>query len=349
MSKIEWCDETINPIIGCSKKSSGCKNCYAEKMAVRLQAMGVRGYKDVVKDGKWTGRMNFVESEIDKPGKWKKPKRIFVGSMTDIFHDDVPFEWLNKLWDMFFENPQHIFIVLTKRPKRMREFVKKHAYRRHFGWIENDKKPFEFGELIHLDDLYYRNMCGYATSSDCNKYLCSNKQNEEYNNGIGGCCCSNCPIANSDPHVKDLEKIGIDNQYEIDEEGYSMDCDWMQLYARPKDAFIKNVWIGTTVENQIQANYRVPTLLDTPANVRFLSVEPMLSKVKIPNIKKLDWVICGGESGHGARELNPEWVRSLRDQCVEAGVPFFFKQWGGNNKKKNGRLLDGKIYEEFPK
>lgn len=123
MSKIEWCDETINPIVGCSKVSPACNNCYAEGMARRLQAMGTRGYEDVVDEkGKWTGKLNFIGSELEKPKKWKKPKRIFVGSMTDLFHENVNFEWIDKIIGMVKDNPIHTFIFLTKRAERMNEY-----------------------------------------------------------------------------------------------------------------------------------------------------------------------------------------------------------------------------------
>lgn len=259
MSKIQWTNETLNPIIGCNKISEGCKNCYAEKMAFRLAHMEwnninadnyICSYGNVVAPNvpKWTGQTHFQESQLEKPFKWKKPRMIFVCSMGDLFHESVDFVWIDKVFNIIRDNPQHTFQILTKRPERMQE------------WF----------------------------------------------------------------------KIRI-NTY-------------------------NNVWLGVTTENQEQANKRIPILLQIPARIHFISVEPMLSEVDLecfpetgcPSnfIHDLDWVICGGESGHNARPIKAEWVRSLKDQCESANVPFFFKQW---NKKEEGSLLDSKEYKQFPK
>jgi protein gp37 len=295
MSKIEWCDETINPIVGCSKISAACDNCYALNMANRLQEMNVRGYTDVVRknsDNKleWTGYLNFIESELQKPSKWKKPKRIFVGSMTDLFHENSDFTWINKIINMIKENPHHTFMFLTKRPGRMYRYFGEH--------IENQN--------------------------------------------------------------------------------------------------IKNLWIGVTVENQREAELRIPILLHTPGdNIRFVSVEPMLERINFASIvklefydlnaltgkmidldpvfadcynennktNKLDWVICGGETGNGARPMHPDWVNALFEQCKNHNTPFFFKSWGewtyanSNGEQKSikvgkrvaGGLLNGEKYNEFPR
>jgi protein gp37 len=307
MSKIEWCDATINPIVGCSKISPACHNCYAEGMAKRLQSMGTRGYDGVVtEEGKWSGKLNFVWSELEKPMKWKKPRRIFVGSMTDLFHENVSDEWIDEIMVRVQFEKQHTFIFLTKRTERMKEYFSSREFR---------------GQ--------------------------------------------NC-----------------------------------------KDGVVQNLWIGTTVENQEQANIRIPILLNTPATKRFVSIEPMLEKIDIwnvdnfiydgflkgyvdkeyslvsgasPNICKLDWVICGGESGRNARSLHPDWVKDLQEQCEISNTPFFFKQWGefmeenqmtdkltqmkgqtssfmsdGSltfhrcGRKSAGKLLDGKLCQAFP-
>ncbi|MDF2499371.1 MAG: hypothetical protein K0Q77_85 [Anaerosporomusa subterranea] len=240
-TKIEWADKTWNPITGCTKISPGCHNCYAERMAKRLQAMGQERYRNGFKP---TCHMEVLE----EPFRWQKPKRIFVCSMSDLFHEDVPFEFIAKVWEVFYEcGPckrtfnDHTFLVLTKRPERMLEF-----------------------------SIWYRK----------EKYM---------------------PI------------------------NYS------------------NVWLGVTAENQEQADIRIPILLQIPAEKRFVSVEPMLGSIVInqylPHYPRLfserngfknflDWVICGGESGPGARPVHPAWVRGLRDQCQTTGVPFLFKQWG---------------------
>lgn len=259
MSKIEWTNETWNPIIGCTKISPGCDNCYAEIMAFRLMHMPYTSYyQNVLKDNgeshphkfrnlpKWNGKTHFVKSQLEKPLKWKKPRMVFVCSMGDLFHESVPFIEIDSIFSIMSDNDQHTYQILTKRPDRMREF---------FYWKS----------------------------------------------------------------------------------------DWYGKKWQPKD----NIWFGVTAENQEQANIRIPVLLKIPAAVRFVSIEPMLSPIDISNYlkvinesgwhdfggpfsgrNKLDWVICGGESGHKARPMHPDWVRSLRDQCKAAEVPFFFKQWG---------------------
>lgn len=247
--KIGWLNlpgyrgETWNPIIGCSKVSDGCKNCYAERMAGRLAHMpGAYEYSNVVDSNptRWTGKTHFVQSAIDKPLHWKKPRVIFVCSMGDLFHEDTSFEEINAVFSVMSDNDQHIYIVLTKRPERMVEF-------------------YEWKKTQH----------------------------------------------------------GINWQ--------------------PKD----NVWIGVTAENQKEADQRINWLNLIYASVKFVSIEPMLSPINFDSalgytlkwhtggLKNcISWVICGGESGHNARPMHPDWARSLRDQCRDAGVPFFFKQWG---------------------
>lgn len=258
--KIQWLNipgykgETWNPIIGCSKVSDGCKNCYAEKMAYRITNIELskygaysdrREYKNVVQGvfsgAGWNGKTHFVKSAIDKPMRWKKPRVIFVCSMGDLFHEDTSFEEINAVFSVMSDNDQHIYIVLTKRPQRIIDF---------YNWKSSFGVP------------------------------------------------------------------------------------WV-----PKN----NVWLGVTAENQKTANERIPELLKIPAAVRFVSVEPMLGPVDLQQVTYqklknwiqnnetqygLDWVICGGESGPGARPIHPDWARSLRDQCQATEVPFFFKQWG---------------------
>jgi protein gp37 len=340
MSKIEWTEQTWNPIIGCSKKSKGCDNCYAEKMAVRLanistaldqknwdknkpeqSRQGLPQYCNVAYTiiKKWTGLTAFVESAIEKPLKRKKPTVYFVCSMGDLFHDSVPFEWIDQVFAVMALCPQHTFQVLTKRPERMAEYL-----------------------------------AGYRE--------------------------------------KEIRKIWW-NKFKI--------STTTQHYTQT----LPNVWLGTSCEDQAAADERIPHLLRCPAKVRFVSVEPMLGAVDLETphdficqcsackeiTKQLDWVICGGESGSNARPMHPDWVRSLRDQCVEAGVPFFFKQWGEwreigkclntiddlcfydypkcrivnidggqgyhgekalyvkrYGKKKAGRLLDGRVWDQMP-
>jgi protein gp37 len=231
-SKIEWTDATWNPVTGCTVISPGCDNCYARAMARRLQAMGSPRYRDGFK-------VRTHPDILDRPVRWTKPRMVFVCSMSDLFHDDVPDEFIRQVFSTMRAATRHTFQVLTKRPDRAR-------------------------------------------------YLVS---------ALGG--------------------------------------------APP------NVWMGTTVEDFIRRS-RIPKLQQIPARVRFLSLEPLLSPIHDLDLKGIDWVIVGGESGPKARPMDPKWVRDIRDQCLRAGVSFFFKQWGGINKKKAGRILDGRTWDELP-
>jgi protein gp37 len=307
-TKIEWAQESWNPIIGCSKVSEGCKNCYAERQAYRLANMGHVEYGLVVNTrqrlidedaGTWNGKTVLVESIIEKPLNWKRPRRVFVCSMGDLFHESVPFEWIDQVFAVMALCRQHVFMLLTKRPERMQTYILGQDFR---GIAQ------QAAQLVENSDYHY------------------------------------------DAIIDDYKRAGR--------------C-------------MKNVWLGVTAENQEASDERIPTLLQIPAAKRFVSVEPMLRPVDLKRIdykgrdgstraffdaltgqiavigkcldgNKLDWVICGGESGPGARPMDPAWMRDLRDQCVLAGVPFFFKQWGGVNKKKAGRVLDGQTWEEYP-
>ena len=324
-TKIEWTQETWNPIIGCSKVSPGCDNCYAEKMAARINHIELaqhgaysanRKYKHVVegafRGAGWNGKTHLIENTLEKPLHWKKPRIIFVCSMGDLFHESVPFEWILEVWFIMKKCPQHTFQILTKRPERMHEFL----------------------------------------------------------------------------------------------------CEWA---PNPFMEPLPNVWLGVTAENQQQADKRIPILFEIPAAKRFVSCEPLLSRIsfeiaesdilKYDYLKgeawslgehytsglKLDWVIAGGESGRYARPMHPLWVIDIKIQCEATNVPFFFKQWGewvkvgecGNDKdskyydhpkctrlnlsgnmgyhgqaayymmkvgkKYAGSLLDGKEYKQMPK
>jgi protein gp37 len=230
-SSIEWTESTWNPITGCNKISPGCKNCYAERMAKRLKAMGSPNYTDGFK-------LTLHEHVLELPLTWKKPQNIFVNSMSDLFHKNVPLEFIQKVFDVMNETPWHTYQVLTKRSGRLKELNKK---------------------LI-----------------------------------------------------------------------------WG-----------KNIWMGVSVENQ-DYTYRIDDLRNTSAYIKFLSVEPLIGPVRRLKLKKIKWVIVGGESGPKARPMREEWVLDIKDQCIDAEVPFFFKQWGGKNKKKAGRLLKGRTWDELP-
>jgi protein gp37 len=230
-SSIEWTEATWNPLTGCSKISPGCKNCYAERMSIRLKAMGQPNYSNGFK-------LTLHEESLDIPLHWKKPMNIFVNSMSDLFHKDVPMEFIEHVFDIMNQAQQHRFQVLTKRSERLR-------------------------------------------------------------------------IISSQLH------------------------------------WASNIWMGVSVENQDYV-YRIDQLREIEAAVKFLSIEPMLGPLNDLNLDGIDWVIVGGESGPGARAMDPAWVAEVRDQCLIAQVPFFFKQWGGVNKKKAGRQLDGRTWNEMP-
>jgi protein gp37 len=234
MSKIEWTDVTWNPTTGCDKISPGCKYCYAEVMSRRLQAMGQEKYKDGFK-------LSLHEDSLLLPYSWKKPRMVFVNSMSDLFHGDVPVDFIQKVFRVMRQNPQHVFQVLTKRADR----------------------------LSRLDEF------GFLTWSN-------------------------------------------------------------------------NIWMGVSVETPAYFE-RINKLRATGARTKFLSCEPLLEPLQKMDLSGIDWVIVGGESGSKPRLVQREWVLDIRDQCKEAHVRFFFKQWGGTNKKSSGRLLDGKIYSEMPK
>jgi protein gp37 len=313
-SKIEWTTETWNPIIsGCSIISEGCQNCYAMKMANRLEHMGQEKYKGLTRKtakGKtiWNGKINIDMNDkaLYEPLKTKKPTMYFVNSMTDLFHEDVPFEAIDKIMAVIALTPQHTYQVLTKRDERMYEYF-------------CQSRPLDF-EINNILDLY--------------------------------------PVKGSKFELYKIAEKFISNP-----------------------TVLPNLWLGVSIENK-ETLPRIDNLRKTPAAVRFLSCEPLLQDLGTIDLKGIHWVICGGESGHGARPMHPDWVRSIRNQCKDANIPFFFKQWGeylpygtktdvlmnqfgetdfskhqrGNyigfakvGKKQAGALLDGKEYREMPK
>jgi protein gp37 len=230
-SEIEWTESTWNPVTGCSKISPGCANCYAERMSRRLQAMGQPNYKRGFE-------LDIHEHTLELPLQWKKPQTIFVNSMSDLFHRDVPLSFIEKTFDIMNQASWHNFQVLTKRSERL----------------------FELNQFLN----------------------------------------------------------------------------WQE-----------NIWMGVSVENE---NYihRIDDLRMTGAQVKFLSLEPLLGPIPELDLFGIDWVIVGGESGPGARPMREEWVLEIRDQCLKSKVPFFFKQWGGFHKKKAGRSLEGQIWDQMP-
>lgn len=230
-SAIEWTESTWNPLTGCTKISPGCKHCYAERMAKRLQAMGQPNYRNGF-------QLTLHEHSLEIPLHRKQPQMIFVNSMSDLFHEEVPLEFILRIFATMSKASWHTFQVLTKRSDRL---------------LELDK------ELL-----------------------------------------------------------------------------WPE-----------NVWMGVSVENQ-SYTFRIDHLRETHAVIKFLSLEPLLGPLANLNLSGIHWVIVGGESGPGARPIQESWVLDIRDQCLDANIPFFFKQWGGTNKKKSGRELDGKTWDELP-
>ncbi len=230
-SAIEWTGSTWNPVSGCSKISAGCLNCYAERMARRLKAMGQARYKNGFK-------VTLHPQALDEPYRWKKPRMVFVNSMGDLFHEKIPVEFIQDVFTVMNENKRHTFQILTKRAKRLRELA---------------------------------------------------------------------PL-----------------------------LDWPE-----------NIWMGVTIENNDYIN-RADDLRTTKAFVKFLSLEPLLSPLPDLELVGIDWVIVGGESGPGARPMKEEWVLEIKNLCEDNDAPFFFKQWGGVNKKKAGRVLQGRTWDNYP-
>jgi len=231
-SDIEWTDATWNPVTGCTKVSPGCKHCYAERMAKRLTAMGQANY---VNGFKLTVHPHMLEI----PLRWRTPRRIFVNSMSDVFHKDVPVAFIKDVFDVMNRAHWHEYQVLTKRSERLAEL------NRELAW-------------------------------------------------------------------------------------------------RPQ------IWMGVSVESE-KYTFRIDHLRETHAHVKFLSLEPLLGPLPRLNLRGIDWVIVGGESGPGARPMDPAWVTEIRDQCLNAGVAFFFKQWGGVIKRRTGRGLEGRTWDEMPR
>jgi len=230
-TKIEWTESTWNPTTGCTKFSEGCKNCYAERMAKRLQSMGIEKYQNGFK-------LSLHPEVLKEPYTWRNPRTVFVDSMSDLFHEEMPLPFIEHVFQVMNENLRHTFQVLTKRSDILLKY------------------------------------------SECLKWS-------------------------------------------------------------------KNIWIGVTVESQNHIN-RIEQLVQTLAHVKFISLEPLLGPINDLPLQDIDWVIVGGESGPKSRPMSEEWVLKIKEQCHQNNIPFFFKQWGGVNKKKAGRILNGKVWDEMP-
>ncbi len=230
-SGIEWTETTWNPVTGCTKISHGCKFCYADRMAKRLQAMGVDKYRNGFS-------VTMHPSTLKDPLKWRKPRLVFVNSMSDLFHEEVSLSFIKAVFETMNQASHHTFQVLTKRPNRVLDL------NQHLTWSPN-------------------------------------------------------------------------------------------------------IWLGTSIESQ-RWQFRLEELRATGAQTKFLSLEPLLGPLSGIPLNEIDWVIVGGESGPGARPMEPDWVREIRDSCLQKDVPFFFKQWGGVFKKRTGRVLDGRTWDQIP-
>jgi protein gp37 len=230
-SSIEWTEATWNPLTGCRKVSPGCKHCYAERLASRLQAMGQPNYENGF-------QLTLHPHMLLRPLSWKRPQMVFVNSMSDLFQEEVPVDYIREVFAIMRRASWHQYQILTKRAERLEEL--------------------------------------------------------------------------------------------------SLKLDWPE-----------NVWMGVSVENE-QYSSRIKHLQRTQAHIKFLSLEPLLGPLESLDLEDIDWVIVGGESGPGARAMRKKWVLDIRDQCQKAEVPFFFKQWGGTNKKRTGRLLNGQSWNEMP-
>ncbi|MBA1343940.1 DUF5131 family protein [Rhizobium sp. WYCCWR 11146] len=240
---IEWTDATWNPVAGCSIMSAGCTNCYAMRMAARLEAMGVEKYKGLTRKSggrpKWTGTLYLDEDALQIPKTWSRSRNVFVNSMSDLFHPDVPVSFVRKVWSVMSETPRHTYQVLTKRPDRMAASLK---------------------------------------------------------------------------------------------DGFDL---------------LPNVWLGTSVEDG-QVIHRLDELRQVPAAIRFVSFEPLIGSVSAGSLEGIHWAIVGGESGPKARPMEASWIDEIFDMCSDADAAFFFKQWGGHNKKKTGRSYRGRTWDNMP-
>ncbi|WP_291867177.1 DUF5131 family protein [Bradyrhizobium sp.] len=243
-TSIEWTDATWNPVAGCTVLTAGCTNCYAMRMAARLEAMGTEKYRGLTRKSGgravWTGKIRLDEKSLDVPRAWSKPRKVFVNSMSDLFHDDVPIEFIARVWDVMRDTPRHTYQILTKRPERM-----------------------------------------------------------------------------------------------------------AQILTQPSFEILPNVWLGTSVEDD-RVLFRLDAIRRVPAAIRFVSLEPLIGSVAQGDLTGIHWAIVGGESGPRARAMKPEWVDEIEAMCRRSGTAFFFKQWGGKNKKAAGRILNGRTYDAMP-
>lgn len=243
-TSIEWTDATWNPVAGCTVLTAGCTNCYAMRMAARLEAIGLDKYAGLTRKSggraKWTGKIRVDHGALETPLTWKKARRVFVNSMSDLFHPDVPVEFIAAVWKTMATTPRHTYQILTKRPQRMASVLSSNGF-----------------------------------------------------------------------------------------------------------TVLSNVWLGTSVEDG-RVLHRLDELRDVPATIRFVSFEPLIGSVAGGDLRGIQWAIVGGESGPQARPMDPRWIDEIYDLCTDADAAFFFKQWGGKNKKASGRTYRGRLWDNLP-
>ncbi len=366
---IEWTDATWNPVRGCSRVSAGCQHCYAERVAARFCGPG-QPYEGLIHPSTkgWNGKVRLLPEALQIPWRWTRPRRIFVNSMSDLFHPEIPFEFVAAVFWVMSVTTRHTYQVLTKRPERMLEF---------FKWLATygGQEARKHGEFMMEASAFI----GRDRFTDL-----------EWAMGDA--------VYTAAHTLPEIHALGWEPATKT-RGGYD-NCGPSWPY--------ENVWLGVSVEDQATADERIPLLLQCPAAVRWISAEPLLGPINFrwtpyahqstgesyreylervgsvneyEALRKIDWVVAGGESGEGARPMHPDWARSLRDQCAAAGVPFLFKQWGewaegmarpdwegvANDgslrvndealsvvamsrvgKKAAGRLLDGVLHDAYP-
>nr|VFK15024.1 MAG: Phage protein Gp37/Gp68 [Candidatus Kentron sp. LPFa] len=349
-TRIEWTDDIWNPVTGCTPVSEGCRHCYAKSMAIRNR--GRFGYP---KEKPFA--VTLRPERLHEPYHIRKPSDIFVCSMGDLFHKCVPYPYIHSVFDRIWGTPRHTYRILTKRADRMARFVRKTAR----AWRMGDELSPEM--IIHFEDL--RSRCGWHIDVETEyrdiQYGCRHPNNENVLE-TDSCDEYRCPIAGVMFDRDGYEEIGIADEYTFDENGEMTDeCEmenellWMRVIGHPRHAWSRNAWLGISAENQERFDERTAEFSDIRLHagrdsVLFASCEPLLGPIELRGAE-LDWIIAGGETGSKARPMNLDWARALRDQCREAGVPFFYKGAGTATMRKKDPeylLLDGRVHHEMP-
>ena len=337
-TKIEWAEATWNPITGCSKMSEGCKNCYAERMAKRLA--GRYGYPKDEPFG-----VTFHPDRLEQPMRWRKPRRIFVCSMSDLFHKDVPFKYIADVFQCIADCSQHIFLILTKRPERMKLFFDE-------WWNPDKTDPYTRGGLKRDRPRLFLRQPG---CSECRSFFlgCLHGRKKWKDVAI----TPNWREAEQKDYFGHPDSICDAFNWSADGRGHgvAVEMDNGEISVRqdaltgPFPAPLRNLWLGVTIEHP-KYGYRADYLRKIPAAVRFVSLEPLLADFsEYPGIfDDMDWCIVGGESGPGARPMQEQWARDLKNQCVEAGVAFFYKQGPIDGKLVKMPELDGQQWAQYP-